>query len=287
MDTVIGDSLAELILKNEGVPIFHRFTSLAQRKHWASTYPTAFQSTGVTVEQLDHVRVLAEEGCTRFCIDVAHGHALNVQRAMETIKEYVSKPDIIVGNVCTPEAYRDLVDWGATAVKVGIGPGAACTTRVVTGVGVPQFSAIYAIGRVAGHVPIIADGGIRGTRDACLALAAGASTVMMGRVFAGTTESSAKTSVDADGKVWCEYRGQASAEFQREFYGPRTGTVPEGVMFKIPQTGNAQAVIDDYNAALRSSMSYCGASNLLTFRNHAKFFRATSSYIAESNPRPL
>jgi IMP dehydrogenase len=292
MDTVIGPELACVLLSNGGVPIFHRFTDIRTRQEWVEGFPNAFHSCGVSSEELDRTYALIRAGCKKFCIDIAHGHSESVAVAIDAIKDHVNKPDIIAGNVCTPEGYRFLAELGATAVKVGVGPGAACTTRVVTGFGVPQFSAIRNIAAIRNsdgvpNVPIIADGGIRTTRDACLALAAGANSVMMGKLFAATTEASSRKILSSSGVIeCCEYRGQASAEFQREFYGTRVGIAPEGVKFNIRWTGTAQDLIENFSAALRSSLTYCGVKTIPEFQHNARFFECTHSYIAESHPRP-
>jgi IMP dehydrogenase len=284
MDSVIGTELATYLTENGGAPIFHRFTDMETRKEWVRKFPNGFQSCGVTAEQTSQTNELIAEGATKFCLDIAHGHAITVEETIRQIKEKVDRADIIAGNVCTVEGYHYLADAGATAVKIGVGPGAACTTRIVTGFGVPQFSAIRNIAEVA-KIPLIADGGIRSSREACLALAAGASTVMMGKLFAATAESASKKVV-VDGKMKAEYRGQASAEFQNEFYGPRSGIVPEGVKFSVPVSGPASELVSYFNGALRSSFTYAGARTMQEFHKNAVFFECTYAYVAESHPRP-
>ena len=152
-----------------------------------------FISCGIQMQKLDEVRKLLDQGAGGICVDVAHGHSDRMFRLIEEIKKKHPDKDVIAGNVCTAMAYHDLVNAGADAVKVGVGPGAACTTRMVTGFGVPQFSAIYECAQIAEklRIPLIADGGIRDSRDVVLALAAGASTVMIGKLFALTKESAA------------------------------------------------------------------------------------------------
>ena len=196
--------------------------------------------------------------------------------------------DVIAGNICTPMAYHDLVNAGADAVKVGIGPGAACTTRMITGFGVPQFSAIRECAAVADklRVPLIADGGIRGSRDIVIALAAGASTVMIGKLFALTEESAAAKRQGADGMREAKYRGQASEDFQSDFYGGlKEYTVAEGIDFWAAVTGSAQALVDELMGGLRSGMTYGGARNLKELQRKAEFVEVGPAYGAESAPR--
>ena len=196
--------------------------------------------------------------------------------------------EIIAGNVCTAMAYHDLVNAGADAVKVGVGPGAACTTRMVTGFGVPQFSAVQDCARIAEklRVPLIADGGIRTSRDVVLALAAGASTVMIGKLFALTKESAAPKR-KGDAGLEAKFRGQASADFQNEFYGGlKDKTVAEGIDFWGPVSGSAEDLISALLGGIRSGMTYGGARSIKELQRKAEFVQVTASYIYESKPRP-
>ena len=194
------------------------------------------------MKDIDGVRALLDLGAVGVCVDIAHGHSDQMMRFVEQLKRSHPDKQVIAGNVCTAMAYHDLVNAGADAVKVGIGPGAACTTRMVTGFGVPQFTAVRDCAAVADklRVPLIADGGIRGSRDIVLALAAGASSVMVGKLFAVTEESAAEKRPIADngGALEAKYRGQASKDFQIDFYGGlKRNTVPEGTDFWAPVSG--------------------------------------------------
>ena len=207
------------------------------------------------------------------------------------LKKLHPDKEIIAGNVCTAMAYHDLVNAGADAVKVGVGPGAACTTRIVTGFGVPQFTAVQDCARVAEklRVPLIADGGIRTSRDVVLALAAGASTVMIGKLFAMTEESAApKRKGDSPhARSEAKFRGQASADFQNEFYGGlKAKTVAEGVDFWGPVSGSAEDLLNSLLGGIRSGMTYGGAKNLKELQRKAEFVQVSASYIHESRPRP-
>ncbi|RME57315.1 MAG: guanosine monophosphate reductase [Candidatus Dadabacteria bacterium] len=286
MDSTISEELAEILLANGSLPIFHRFTSFNKQKEWVKKFKdNTFISCGIG--KSDEVYTLLEMGARGVCIDVAHGHSDRMLHFIEEIKKRFPKKAVIAGNVCTAMAYHDLVNAGADAVKVGIGPGAACTTRIVTGFGVPQFSAIRDCAAVAEklRVPLIADGGIKGSREVVLALAAGASTVMIGKLFALTVESSAEKK-EIDGVLCAKYRGQASEEFQQEFYGGvKDKTVAEGVSFWAPIRGSAQELIDNLCGGLRSGMTYGGARSIKELQRKAEFIEVTSSYQIESYPR--
>lgn len=208
---------------------------------------------------------------------------MQMLKFIEELKKTYLDKEVIAGNVCTAMAYQDLVNAGADAVKVGVGPGAACTTRVITGFGVPQFSAIFECGKVAEklRVPLIADGGIRTSKDVVLALAAGASSVMIGKLFALTEESSAEKK---GGKA--KFRGQASKDFQTDYYGGlKEKTVAEGVDFWAPISGSASEMIDQLLGGLRSGLTYGGARNIKELQRKAEFIEVTANYIAESHPR--
>ena len=325
MDTVISEELADVLIKNGSLPIFHRFANIETQLEWVKKYGNnCFVSCGVN--NIDQLKPLFDAGARGVCIDIAHGHSLTTIDLIKQIKTNYPDKEVIAGNVCTPMGYSDLVNAGADCVKVGIGPGAACTTRVVTGFGVPQFSAIYNIAKVAKklQVPIIADGGIRNSRDVVLALAAGASTCMIGNLFAKTYESAGQKYINYFDRVdkiekpvyidqsvqlpyknksydfilgntdelpfkydiISHYRGQASKDFQDDYYGSvKKGTCPEGVSFKTKSSGNAQEFIDNICAGLRSGLTYGGAKSIKELQRKAEFMEVTSNYGAESNHR--
>jgi IMP dehydrogenase len=286
MDTAISPELADILIEQGSIPIFHRFTDLDTQKEWVKKYGNnTFISCGI--HNLDHTKELLDMGAAGVCIDVAHGHSEKMFHFIEKIKRSHPDKEVIAGNVCTAMAYHDLVNAGADAVKVGIGPGAACTTRVVTGFGVPQFSAIYDCAKIAEklRVPLIADGGIRTSRDVVLALAAGASTVMIGKLFALTEESSAPKKETPEGLL-AKYRGQASEDFQSDFYGGlKDKTVAEGIDFWAPVSGSAQELIDTLLGGVRSGLTYGGARSIKELQRKAEFVEVTQSYIHESRPR--
>jgi len=289
MESVISEPLAEVLLANGTLPIFHRFTDHARQQQWVRRFgDRTFVSAGL--QDIDEVRALLDLGPAGVCIDIAHGHSDRMMHFITELKRTHPDQEIIAGNVCTPMAFHDLVNAGADAVKVGVGPGAPCSTRMVTGFGVPQFTAIRECAEVADklRVPLIADGGVRGSREAMMALAAGASTVMLGKLFALTAESAApkRNAVDGSGRQAC-YRGQASAEFQRDFYGGlKPNTVAEGVAMWAPVSGPAQVLIDRILGGLRSGLTYGGARSIKELQRKAEFVEVGPGYGTESAPRP-
>lgn len=299
MDSVIGLKLAEIVIANGGVPILHRFASLQEQQTLLEALKgKAFISAGLN--KWEETQALLKQKPIGVCFDIAHGHSKMLMDAIQLVKSEFPNCEVIAGNVCTSQGYQDLAYAGADAVKVGIGPGAACTTRIVTGFGAPQFTAIQQCAEAAKkrRVPIIADGGVRGSRDLVLALAAGASTVMLGSLFALTEDSAAEkraaTSVGAAlGAVGYEnppmearYRGQASSEFQEDYYGGmKPKTVAEGIEMWKAVSGPAQDLIDELLGGLRSGLTYGGARSIKELQRKAEFMEVTSTYSAESNPR--
>lgn len=287
MDTAISEELADVLITEGSIPIFHRFTQIDVQKKWVKKYTeNTFISCGI--QKIDETRALLDLGACGVCIDVAHGHSDRMFHFIGELKRTHPDKEIIAGNVCTAMAYHDLVNAGADAVKVGVGPGAACTTRIVTGFGVPQFTAIYDCAQIAEklRVPLIADGGIRTSRDVVLALAAGASTVMIGKLFALTKESAAPKK-EGPGGLQAKFRGQASEDFQNDFYGGlKDKTVAEGIDFWAPVSGSAEQLIRDLLGGLRSGLTYGGARNIKELQRKAEFVEVTSAYMHESRPRP-
>lgn len=290
MDTVIGDELADILLENNSMPIFHRFTDETKQLEWAKKYgDKCYISCGMN--NIDStLKILNESSVRGICIDIAHAHSSSMKNFMEEIRKNIGDTkEIIAGNVCTQIAYHDLATWGADGIKVGIGPGSACTTRVVTGFGVPQWTAVRECAQIAEklRVPLIADGGIRNSRDIVLALAAGASSVMIGGLFSNTFESASQKITKEDGTIFAKYRGQASEDFQMDFYGElKQGTVAEGTSFYKECTKSAKTLIDELCGGVRSGLTYGGAKDIKELQRKAEFRLVTSSYVPESYPRP-
>ena len=251
---------------------------------------------GVTMDTLDRMSALVEAGADAIVIDTAHGHSKYVIEKLREAKASFPNVDIVVGNVATGEAARMLVDNGADAVKVGIGPGSICTTRVVAGVGVPQLSAVYDVySALQGTgVPLIADGGLRYSGDVVKAIAAGGSSVMIGSLVAGTEESPGDTII-FNGRKFKSYRGMGSLEAMENGSKDRyfqAGTkdvkklVPEGIAGRVPYKGTVQEVIYQLVGGLRSGMGYCGAGTIEAMHN-AKFTRITNAGVLESHPHDI
>jgi IMP dehydrogenase len=253
---------------------------------------------GVTADTLDRAKALVEAGVDAIVIDTAHGHSKGVVEKLKQVKATFPNVDVIVGNVATGAAAKYLVDNGADAVKVGIGPGSICTTRVVAGVGVPQLSAIYDVYSALKDtdVPLIADGGLRYSGDVVKALAAGGSSVMIGSLVAGTEESPGETII-FNGRKFKSYRGMGSLEAMEQKNGSRDRyfqndisdakkLVPEGIAGRVPYKGTVQEVIYQLVGGLRSGMGYCGAGDIANLHN-AQFTRITNAGVLESHPHDI
>jgi IMP dehydrogenase len=251
---------------------------------------------GVTTDTLDRMQALVSAGADAIVIDTAHGHSKGVIEKLREAKASFPNVDIVVGNVATGEAAKMLVDNGADAVKVGIGPGSICTTRIVAGVGVPQLSAVYDVySTLKGTgVPLIADGGLRYSGDIVKALAAGGSCVMIGSLVAGTEESPGDTII-YNGRKFKSYRGMGSLEAMEQGSKDRyfqadtkdvKKLVPEGIAGRVPYKGTVQEVIYQLTGGLRSGMGYCGAPSIERLHD-ARFTRITNAGVNESHPHDI
>ena len=253
---------------------------------------------GVTVDTLDRAKALVEAGADAIVIDTAHGHSKGVVEKLHQVKAAFPNVDVVVGNVATGAAAKYLVENGADGVKVGIGPGSICTTRVVAGVGVPQLSAVYDVySALQGTgVPLIADGGLRYSGDVVKALAAGGSCVMIGSLVAGTEESPGDTII-FNGRKFKSYRGMGSLEAMEQKNGSKDRyfqgdtkdvkkLVPEGIAGRVPYKGTVQEVIYQLMGGLRSGMGYCGAATIEKLHD-AKFTRITNAGVLESHPHDI
>jgi IMP dehydrogenase len=251
---------------------------------------------GTNIDVFDRAAALVSAGVDALVIDTAHGHSINVIKTLKDIKKKYPGIDIVVGNIATAEAANDLVNAGADAVKVGMGPGSICTTRIIAGVGVPQLSAIFDVADAlkGKNVPIIADGGIRYSGDLVKAIAAGAHSIMAGSLFAGVEESPGETII-YNGRKYKSYRGMGSIEAMqlgsgdRYFQDPDDDIhklVPEGIVAQVPYKGTLSEVVYQLMGGLRAGMGYCGAENIEKLRN-AKFVRITNSGMIESHPHDV
>ncbi len=253
-------------------------------------------AVGVSADIIERVTALKEAGVDAIVIDTAHGHSMAVVESLKKVKARFPDLDMVVGNVGTGEAAKALVEAGADGVKVGIGPGSICTTRIIAGVGVPQLTAIYDVAKAieGSGVPVIADGGIRYSGDIVKALAAGAHSIMAGSLFAGVEESPGETII-YNGRKYKSYRGMGSLEamqhgskdrYFQDMQDDIKKLVPEGIAARVPFKGGLTEVIYQMLGGLRAGMGYCGASDIPALQN-AKFVRITNAGIQESHPHDI
>jgi IMP dehydrogenase len=251
---------------------------------------------GVTADSMERVDALVAESVDAVVLDSAHGHSKNIVTLLKKIKEKYPHLDVVVGNIATAEAARYLAENGADGIKVGIGPGSICTTRIIAGVGVPQLSAIYAASTEAkkAGVPIIADGGLRYSGDIVKALAAGGNCVMVGSMFAGTEESPGETII-YNGRKFKAYRGMGSIDAMKAGSADRyfqkgevnvMKLVPEGIVGRVPFKGKLAETVYQLVGGIRAGMGYCGAKDIDTLQT-ARFIRITSSGVTENHPHDI
>jgi IMP dehydrogenase len=254
----------------------------------------AAAAVGVTADLMDRVKALSDAAVDAIVIDTAHGHSKGVIDVLKKVKKSFPKIDVVVGNIATSEAAAYLLEAGADGIKVGIGPGSICTTRIIAGVGYPQLSAVLEVSSVlAGTgVPLIADGGVRYTGDIVKAVAAGADSVMLGSLLAGTKESPGET-VIYEGRKFKTYRGMGSVEAMKKGSKDRyfqdveddiKKLVPEGIVGRVPYKGELNESIHQFVGGLRAGMGYCGAKDIATLKETARFVQITASGIKESHP---
>ncbi len=296
MDTVCEDAMAKELARLGGIGILHRFLPVEAQVAMAEKVKTADPSyrvgaaVGTDHDMVDRARALADVGVDVLVLDIAHGHADHALHGVEALKAAVPSVDVIAGNVATRQGALDLVSAGADAVKVGVGPGGVCTTRLVAGVGVPQLTAIADCAGCG--VPLIADGGIRTSGDIAKALAAGADTVMIGSMFAGTKESPGEVEATNSG-LMKRVRGMASfeavtaravrsgEEVDDEYLEQRA---PEGVEGMVPYKGDVDKLVWRLMAGVKSAMSYSDAHSIVEFWANAEFIRITPLGLRENQP---
>ncbi len=296
MDTVTEAKMAIAMAGAGGIGIIHRNLSVnSQVKEVSKVKKKNFfvgAAVGTGKEDFERARSLIINGCDLIVIDTAHGHSEKVLRTLSKIKKINSNIPICVGNIATGDAARRLFNSGADIIKIGIGPGSICTTRMVAGIGVPQISAIMEVKKALKNkkIKIISDGGIKFSGDIAKALAAGADAIMMGSIFAGTDESPGKR-FKVKGKFYKQYRGMgsigamssgsANRYFQKN-YKDKSKFVPEGVEGRVEYKGNVSKIIYQLQGGLRSSMGYIGAKNLMQITKNAKFIKITKAGFYES-----
>jgi IMP dehydrogenase len=291
MDTVTEADMAVAISKAGGLGIIHRYNSIDQqaklvreaKQSGAKFVGAAVGSTGDFYERASE---LVKWGVDVVCVDVAHGHHQNVREAIEKIKNHPShyKFHLMAGNVATGKAFQDLSDWGADSIRVGIGGGSICSTRLQTGFGVPNLAAIFDCVQTqayrSGKTKLIVDGGIKNSGDMVKAFAAGAHFVMCGSMLAGTDESPGETFTDSNGVKMKNYRGMASREAQTD--GRGKSSAPEGISTFIKHKGSVVPILQDIHGNIQSGYSYAGARNFHELAGKVQFIQQTSAGAAES-----
>lgn len=291
------------VVNNEGVLVgLITFKDIEKVKNHPNSSKDSFgrllvgAAVGITADTLDRVKALHAEEVDVITLDTAHGHSKGVADELKKIKKNYPNLQVIVGNVATGDAARFLAEAGADAIKVGVGPGSICTTRIIAGIGVPQLSAIIECAEVAKEygVPVIADGGIRYSGDLVKALVGGADCIMAGSLFAGTEEAPGETSI-YEGRKVKSYRGMGSIEAMKKgssdryFQDAEEGIaklVPEGIVGTVPYKGSLQEVIYQYVGGLKAGMGYCGAKNIDELKQ-ASFTKITGSGMRESHPHDI
>ena len=296
MDTVTESKMAVAIAQAGGIGVIHRNLNIKKQSEEVIKVKKKKLIVGAAVgtnnEDLERARSLIDNGCDLIVIDTAHGHSAKVLKVLSKLKKINFNVPICVGNIATAEAAKKLYNSGADIIKVGIGPGSICTTRMVAGIGVPQISAIMEVKGALKNkkIKIISDGGIKFSGDIAKALAAGADAIMMGSIFAGTDESPGKK-FKIKGKIYKQYRGMgsigamssgsANRYFQKNFKD-KSKFVPEGVEGRVEYKGNVSKIIYQLQGGLRSSMGYIGAKNLNQISKNAKFIKITKAGFYES-----
>ena len=292
MDTVTEGNMAVAMATAGGLGVIHRYNNIEDQVSIVvdslsrNTTMVAAAAVGVTGDYHERANALYDAGATVLCVDVAHGHHSLVKDAMYSIRDSLGKKvHLMVGNVATLEAFDALAGWGADSIRVGIGGGSICSTRMVSGHGVPTFQSILECSRTIYDTKIIADGGIRTTGDMVKALAAGADFVMVGSMLAGTKETPGETFVGKEQKRYKVYRGMASSAAQKSWRGK--SSTPEGVSTTVPYRGSVKNLLEDIAGGIRSGLSYSGARNLEELRRKASFIRQTGASQVESNTHIL
>ena len=292
MDTVSEVDMSIAMSQAGGLAVIHRYntipeqgTLVSQAASHVSTSLTA-AAIGVTGDYLERATTVVSLGANVLCVDVAHGHHIMMKKALEQLRNTFGEDIyIIAGNVCTLEGVNDVSDWGANAVRCNIGGGSICSTRIVTGHGLPGLQTIFDCARTDRDVKIIADGGIKTSGDIVKALAAGADFVMCGSLLAGTQESPGQIVTLPGGSRMKEYRGMASKDAQMDWRNK--SSTPEGVASYIPYKGSVTDILDDLRGGIQSGLSYTGARTIAQLQHKAEWARQTSAGTVESGTHIL
>jgi len=286
MDTVTGTEMALAMEQAGGLGIVHRYCSIPEQIEMISYEGVRAAATGVTGDFTDRAAALYSAGIRIFCLDVAHGDHTHMRGAVERLKDtYGEEVHVMAGNVATREAYERLSEWGADSVRVGIGGGSICSTRIQTGHGMPTFQSVLDCAGSERDTTIIADGGITTAGDIVKALAAGADFVILGSLLAGTNETPGQIFKSKKGKEYKVYRGMASKEAQKDWRGSFSSN--EGVSTTVDTKGPVATILDDLANGIRSGLSYSGATTIFELQTKAEFIRQTASGQIESSTHIL
>jgi IMP dehydrogenase len=285
MDTITESSMANLMASSGGLGIIHRYNSIemqVQLAYQVKDRDKRAAAIGITGDYLERAQALYEVGVKIFCLDVAHGHHILMQKAIKSLKSLYGDVHIMAGNVATKKGFEDLSNWGADSIRCNIGSGSICSTRIQTGHGMPGLQTIFECfsANITRDVKIIADGGIKNSGDIVKALAAGADLIMIGSLLSGTAETPGQIIHAADGSRKKIYRGMASKEAQRDWKGKYSSN--EGVSTTVPAKGSAKQVLEDLDNGIRSGLSYSGARDILELQMNSEFIVQTPSGQSES-----
>jgi IMP dehydrogenase len=292
MDTVSGPRMALAMNKSSGLSVLHRYNTINEQVEMVSYIKEVGRENkiaaaiGMSGDFEARAVALYHAGVRILCVDVAHGHHVMMEGCLKRLKDlFGDDVHIIAGNVATLEAFEALSEWGADSIRVGIGGGSICSTRIVTGHGVPTFQSVLECSKTSYDTKIIADGGIKTTGDMVKALAAGADFVMIGSMLSGTDETPGEVLVGAKGEKYKEYRGMASKEAQRDWRGK--SSTPEGIATMVPYKGSVVDILKDLDGGIRSGLSYTGVRNIKELQSRAHFILQSSAAQLESNTHIL
>ena len=292
MDSIITSEMLAKLHDYGGVGIAHRYNTIEEQvnlvsKSMCDDYPKNIGAAiGVTGDFLERAAALIATGINVICIDTAHGHHIMMRRALEVLRnKFNNSIHIMAGNVATLEGFNAVADWGADSIRVGIGGGSICSTRIQTGHGTPTLKSVMDCSRSDRDATLIADGGIKTSGDMVKALAAGADAIMIGSMLSGTDETPGPVISGADGKEYKTYRGMASRDAQMDWRGRSSS--PEGISAAVRYKGPVENVLKDIRGGIRSGLSYSGARNLSELRINARFIKQTSAGQMESSTHIL
>jgi IMP dehydrogenase len=292
MDTVSDTQMAVAMSSSGGLCVLHRYCSIPEQAdkvlyiREVTNAKSIAAAIGMSGDYTERADALVKAGANILCIDVAHGHHSMMRDCLSSLKDkYGEKVHSMAGNVATLEAFDQLSEWGADSIRVGIGGGSICSTRIVTGHGVPTLQSIFECAQTSYNTKIIADGGIKTTGDMVKALAAGADFVMVGSMLAGTDETPGELLVNARGEKYKEYRGMASKEAQREWRGH--SSTPEGVAAMVPYKGPVKNILENISGGIRSGLSYSGVRSIKELQARARFILQSGAAQLESNTHIL